>query len=76
MKQVDNEEYIHTKLTRGKSDNETVKILDKYYGFDEAIQDLEKFIDRHILYDKDEWDSIIEASKRERNFYEKLHRRT
>ena len=60
MKQVDNEEYIHTKLTRGKSDSETVKILDKYYGFDEAIQDLEKFIDRQILYDKEKWLKKIE----------------
>ena len=67
MNEIDNnEEYIHTKLIKNKTEQEQVKILNKYYGFEESIQDLEKFIHKHILYEKEYWLNKIENYKKEK----------
>ena len=54
MDEIDNnKEYIHTRLTKNKTDREKVNLLNKFYGFEEAALDLEMFLNKHIKHQKE-----------------------
>ena len=54
MNKIDNnEDYIHTKLTKNKTDREKVDLLNKYYGFEESALDLEMFFKKHIKHQEE-----------------------
>jgi len=42
------EQYIHTKLSKNRTDRESVESLNKYYLYDEIYTDLSKLFKRHI----------------------------
>jgi len=58
------EQYIHTKLTKNRTDRESVESLNKYYLYDEIYADLSKLFKRHIS-SKEKLEILLEKISKE-----------